>query len=140
MKKLTFKKFKPNSKNGKLILSSFWGLSVCILMCFLGAFIFYICDLDFADAFVFSIMVYVISSFVCGYIAGRKLKENGILSGAAGGFLFFLMCLVISLFVDLKFTADIFYKLGICLTSGAIGGIAGVNKRNRKKIKPRKAG
>lgn len=137
-KKIFSNRLKADSKEGKILLSALNGFALCIFLCFIGAFIFFIGDIDFDNAFMFSILAYVMSSFLCGYLTGRNLKEKGMLLGALSGFCFFIMCLIISVFMGPHFDIDTLYKLIISLVSGAIGGICGVNKRNKKKLKPRK--
>ena len=137
-KKIFSNSIKADSKEGRILISALNGFIMCLLLCFIGAFIFYIGDMDFDNAFIFSIFTYVASSFFCGYSAGRKLKEKGMLFGALSSCCFFLMCLIISLCMGPHFDLDTLYKFIISLISGAIGGICGVNKRNKKKLKPRK--
>lgn len=139
MKKRAFSgAVKTDSKEAKLLISALKGFGICLFLCFIGGFFFFICDMDFENAFIFSIFTYVISSFYCGYSAGRKIKENGIMFGALSGCCFFLMCLLIALCMQPHFNLDTLYKFIISIISGAIGGVLGVNKRNKKKLKPRK--
>lgn len=73
-----------------------------------------------------------LSCFIGGFISGRIIKKSGILVGAATGFILFFIQLVTSLIVgELSPSILIFIKAGALILSGAIGGIFGVNKKEK---------
>lgn len=78
----------------------------------------------------------VISAFAGGYIAARIKKEKGIVCGAAVGFILYLIVLtgaMINGFDEITFRTVI--SFGVLLIFGALGGIKGVNRKTRIKIK-----
>lgn len=78
----------------------------------------------------------VICAFVGGYIAARIKKEKGIVCGAiVGGILFILVLTggMISGFEEITYRTIL--SFGILLIFGALGGIKGVNRKTRIKIK-----
>ena len=78
----------------------------------------------------------VICAFVGGYIAARIKKEKGSVCGAiVGGILFILVLTggMISGFEEITYRTIL--SFGILLIFGALGGIKGVNRKTRIKIK-----
>ena len=78
----------------------------------------------------------VICAFVGGYISARIKKEKGIVCGAiVGGILFILVLTggMISGFEEITYRTIL--SFGILLIFGALGGIKGVNRKTRIKIK-----
>ena len=78
----------------------------------------------------------VICAFVGGYIVARIKKEKGIVCGAiVGGILFILVLTggMISGFEEITYRTVL--SFGILLIFGALGGIKGVNRKTRIKIK-----
>lgn len=78
----------------------------------------------------------VISAFMGGYIAARINKEKGMVCGAIVGGILFICVLaggLISGCQEVTFRTAI--SLGVLLIFGALGGIKGVNRKARIKIK-----
>ena len=78
----------------------------------------------------------VICAFVGGYVAEKIKKEKGIVCGAiVGGILFILVLTggMISGFEEVTYRTVL--SFGILLIFGALGGIKGVNRKTRIKIK-----
>lgn len=78
----------------------------------------------------------VISAFIGGYIAARINKEKGMVCGAVVGGILFIAVLaggLISGCEEVTFRTAI--SLGVLLIFGALGGIKGVNRKARIKIK-----
>lgn len=73
-----------------------------------------------------------LSSFIGGFIAGRLVKKSGLLTGAVTGFILLFVQLLISLISgELAPSLMIIIKAAALILSGAIGGIVGVNKKEK---------
>lgn len=78
----------------------------------------------------------VTSAFTGGYIAARIKREKGMICGAIVGGMLFIGVLIGSLICgceEITFRTAI--SLGVLLIFGALGGIKGVNRKARIKIK-----
>ncbi len=74
-----------------------------------------------------------IGSFAGGYLAGRVSRQNGLLLGAVCGLLLFLCMLGAGVLSGGIIGATTLLRLLLPLTAGALGGIAAVNKRRRRR-------
>ena len=137
-KKIFDKKIKMDSTGGKMFTSVLTGLLVGIILSGLTSLMYVKTDIQFENLFSFSIFIYVISALAAGYTAGAKLKENGMVCGGLSGFFLFIICLIISFFMNIAYGLNLVYKMVICILSGAIGGIIEANKKQKKKIKSKK--
>lgn len=82
----------------------------------------------------FAIAASVLGSFSGGYAASRIAKSNGLILGAATGFIFFAIIVLIGLAVYKDFVSVLtLIKMAISVLSGATGGIVGVNTSTRRK-------
>jgi putative membrane protein (TIGR04086 family) len=104
-----------------------FGMSILLLS--LAAAIFTYTNLNdiYLDSFVFGIVM--VSVLIGSTILSRKIKEKGIFYGALFGFIY---CLIIYIFTALMYTGffvsnTLGIYLLICVLSGMIGGIIGVN-------------
>ena len=72
------------------------------------------------------IAVYAVACFASGFYNGRKLKQRRFIWGIAGGILYFLILLVLSLATGQgQWHAGILTAALICLGSGMFGGMIG---------------
>lgn len=72
------------------------------------------------------ICVYIISTFVSGFIIGKITKEKKYFWGFAMGFAYFTILSIISFIVNRSFYQDFNHAiavLGICVGSGMLGGM-----------------
>ncbi|MBQ8001072.1 MAG: TIGR04086 family membrane protein [Ruminococcus sp.] len=77
-----------------------------------------------------------ISAFVCGYITARVTKANGLLWGAVSGVLMFIIVLLAGLISsDGNFTYMTILKFACLTVCGGLGGIKGVNRKEKLHIK-----
>ena len=75
-----------------------------------------------------------VSAFFSGYVAAKRSRERGLLLGTLAGLLLFFLIFVSGLIlVDEPITAATVTKLMIMMISGAIGGVAAVNKKSKIK-------
>ena len=73
-----------------------------------------------------------ISAFVCGFTSSKISKVKGLINGAICGFLFFLIILSAGLIMmDGTLTLFTFLKFIVSLLFGAVGGIIGLNKKEK---------
>ncbi len=82
------------------------------------------------------IVLCVISAFFSGYVTSRITKVNGLMWGALSGVIMFIIVLLSGLICgDGNFTYITLVKLFALALSGALGGIKGVNKKEKIHIK-----
>lgn len=67
--------------------------------------------------------------FASAYVLGRLKQRHGIKQGVLCGSALFLLCLVGSIIFGEVTAAGFFGRLTLCTLAGAIGGVAGVNRR-----------
>lgn len=65
--------------------------------------------------------------FVSGLFTGGGKGKNGFFWGAVGGAIIFMLCCTASLIIGSADGTMVVPKLLVCLISGCIGGIVGVN-------------
>lgn len=127
-----------NKKSVRAIISgSVIALVLIILM-------FVICSFAILNmtSFPHKLIVYIIcgilaiGGFAGGYITGRINKSSGILYGVTTGIVIFFIVFLAGLSSVLSgFTLFTILKLAILVISSAIGGILGVNKKEKLHIK-----
>jgi len=84
----------------------------------------------------FGIGASVVSVFLCAYICSRIIKHNGLVWGLVSGLIFFLIEFISGLCVnDSQISYITFIKLALFSLAGCLGGIKGVNKKEKLKIK-----
>ena len=76
-----------------------------------------------------------IAVFLGGFLSSLSMREKGILFGIASGLLFALCTALVSVFAfQNDFGIGSAGKLAALLISGSIGGILGVNRKNKVKF------
>lgn len=82
------------------------------------------------------IVMLAIGGFTGGYISARSFKANGLLMGAGVGLLLFIILAAgKACTTDSGLSTHFIYKACALIGGGALGGIIGVNKKERIKIK-----
>ncbi|MBR1779033.1 MAG: TIGR04086 family membrane protein [Clostridia bacterium] len=77
-----------------------------------------------------------VGAFIAGYVALRIYKEKGLYIGAtAGGFVFVIFTLAGSIASGENLTQVTFIKLVVLIFLGALGGVIGANKKDRRIFK-----
>ncbi|MEG0895510.1 MAG: TIGR04086 family membrane protein [Oscillospiraceae bacterium] len=111
----------------KLLVSSLIGLLLVPLIMLIFAFI--ASNTDFAIYNISVIVCMGISSLISGIVAGRIIKQKGILCGFTCGiiisFLFLIFKLAFAGYEEIWLTA---IKILVILLFGSFGGVLGVNK------------
>lgn len=126
---------KPQMNNLKTVIAktltgSLAGLVLFFLLTAISSAILWKTDAD-SEIYKYIILaVGGVSALVCGFIAVRPVRKNGIVFGALSVLPFFLITIVISMLIS-KSGVGLFgwILLGIQLVLSAIGGIIAVNKR-----------
>jgi putative membrane protein (TIGR04086 family) len=73
-----------------------------------------------------------LSSFVAGFTCSKITKVKGLYSGMICGFIFFLIIFCAGMTIlDSDFSVFTFIKLIACIVCGAVGGIIGLNKKEK---------
>lgn len=80
-------------------------------------------------------VVTYLSVGICGFRAARKAGRNGLLSGAVSGIVYSAVLYIIAciVFGKIGFSASSAATFGLCLMSGAIGGLVGINTRPKRR-------
>lgn len=74
-----------------------------------------------------------LGAFISGYITARIIKSNGLFWGMIAGFVMFSVVFIAGLMISNgEFSTLVLVKLTLMLLMGAIGGIAGVNKKSKR--------
>lgn len=72
------------------------------------------------------------STFIGSFVASKIIGENGLINGFICGFAFFVLILISGMIMmDNTFSLYTFFKLISSLLFGIIGGIIGVNKKEK---------
>lgn len=111
-------------------------ISIIILFLIVG---FAVTKLDSYPASIIDYVILgilIIGGFIAGNVTGRIYKSSGILYGAVTGIVLFLIILLAGI-SSIANGATLFtlYKLAILVVSSALGGILGVNKKDKIHIK-----
>ncbi len=114
----------------KALIGSAVGLAGFFVLTLLGSFILWKKDSD-TEIFKYIMLVFgALSGFVCGFVAVRPIRKNGIAVGALSALPPYLIIMLVSVLVAKSGIGLIGWILfGVMLLFSAIGGIVAVNKR-----------
>ena len=80
-----------------------------------------------------TMFIIALSTFISGYVSARILKNNGLFWGMIAGFMMFSVVFIAGLMTfGGEISTLVLVKLTLMLLMGAIGGIAGVNKKTKR--------
>ncbi len=134
-------KLKPKSKKSRAentAVSTFINVQIFSVICYITVFLIFsfialIADLPQKYDYYFSLFIFLICSFVTGFYAGNKIRQNGLLTGIIYSLPINTLTLLISLiFADFKVNASILITIALLVISSAAGGVLAVNKRHRR--------
>lgn len=109
------------------------GISLLISSALFSLITYYLdLDIEILKRFTYIIVVFV--SFISSFFVTKKVKNNGILVGIISQVPLFIY-LLITVIVSKGSFADFGFKFLLILIFGAIGGILGVNKKVKFKVK-----
>ncbi len=78
-----------------------------------------------------------VGGYTGGFVAARINKSNGLLLGVLSGLAILLVIITVSLCTEnVSITYILFLKAVSIFLSGAVGGVKGVNRKEKLKIKP----
>lgn len=103
---------------------------VCIL-----AFAFIITKIDVTDKIVsvLSSAALCVGAYAGGFISAKRRRKNGLFMGVLCGlFMFFVILIISTFFVQTISGFSPSLKLILTLVFGAVGGIVGVNSKNSR--------
>lgn len=119
------------SQRNKTILKSFAKstmLSALLILIFSGSMLW----VDIPDGLLtlIAVLIIVFNCYLSAYISTQHDRNNGIVQGLKCGIINFIMILLVSLILgNFSFGNAFAPKLILCIFSGAIGGIVGVNTK-----------
>ena len=96
------------------------------LLLLLLAFLAYKVNLSEQGSRIGILVIYVLSSFVAGFITGKKSKKRKFLFGAMMGICYFVVLLLLSLGIHDKVAPGAFAKWSaglLCMGGGMLGGM-----------------
>lgn len=136
MKKIKPKSRKTRSDNSTV--STFINVQIFSLITYIVVFLIFsfvalAADLSRKYDYLFSVIIFVICSFLTGFYAGNKQRQNGLLTGVVYSLPMNTLTLLISLiFSDFNADYSIIITALLLVVSSAVGGILAVNKRHRR--------
>ena len=102
-------------------------------MLFSGVFLIFGISRAYSKAF--STIAVAIGAMVSAYYSSRKIGKKGYLTGLLNGLVFFTVVTFIALIINKGgLTSNTLFRFIIVFLSSLIGGIAGVNKKQKKYI------
>lgn len=125
-----------NIKTSRLfctLSSSFVGVLVIIFCLLLFSYIMTKVDAPDAVVSVMSVFALCIGSFVGAYVASKRRRQNGMITGIITGIVIYVAIIILGIIIiKTSFGFGFFSKLIIALICGAIGGVTGVNSRQKR--------
>ena len=90
-------------------------------------------DLPRKYEYIYSLIMFAVSSFSVGFYSGLKLRQDGLVSGVIYSLPLNIIIILISLIIN-EFTVgmSLIITSAVLLLSAGIGGILAVNKRLRR--------
>ncbi|MCQ2388046.1 MAG: TIGR04086 family membrane protein [Clostridia bacterium] len=124
---------KENKKT--FLLSFLLGLTGFFVFALLFAAVLYFLGLDRAYAAVFATLSISAGAFISSYYSALKIKGKGYLIGVLTGAVYFVAVSILSALLSKGFVGtNTLFHLIIIVLSAAVGGITGVNKKEKKII------
>lgn len=121
-----------NSYLNTFIRVQIFSVIIYVTVFLIGAFIALSADLSTKFDYLFSLVLFLISSLLTGFFAGFKLRENGLVVGILYSLPMNAVVVLLSLiFCDFAVGINFVITVVSLLIAGGIGGILAVNKRLR---------
>ena len=119
-----------------LALGVLAGYISSILLMLVFSILMTVVDISTGAVKIISLVILVISSFICGFFASKKLQVKAIIVGFSSGISYYLTLAVISAIITGGgFTKMFFVKLALAVVFSIIGGIVGTLKKSQGDIK-----
>ena len=96
------------------------------ILLLLLALLLYKVDLDRGKVAAGIILIYILSSFIGGFIAGKSLKNRKFLWGMGIGCTYFVVLVIVSMLVNKSIQSDIMHiatTFVMCVGGGMLGGM-----------------
>ena len=132
--------FKGLKENNDKLVSIFIkgiviGIIVNLLLLLVFAAVILLADIDRAFAQPFSSIALGVGGFVAAFYSAKKIGGKGYLVGLIIGLLSFITVTLIGLIINKNgLTQASLFRFAISFLSSVIGGIIGVNKKNKSYI------
>ncbi len=110
------------------------GAAVCLVLLLGIAAVMVLSGIGNTYASPLSSVAAAVGAGIGGYFAARRNKSKGLICGALVAVIMFLVFSVIGAVLGSSITLMSLIRFVILLLSGVIGGILGVNKRDKRKI------
>ena len=126
-----------NREGGRIFLGGFLvAIMTALFFMMLFAWIMTVKDLPATAVVIFAYAILISSSLLGGWSASRIAKEQGMkVGGIIGGSVFMLIFLLGVITKGFTGDINIITKAIVSILSGMIGGIIGVNRANKRKMK-----
>lgn len=109
------------------------GAAAMFLMCLVAAVIQLFSDISDSTAQFVSIAIIALSVYFSAYFSTQLKRSKGLLQGLICGIAAFLILLIVSVLSgNLSFGDMALKKAAVCIISGAVGGIRGINTKKTK--------
>ena len=118
------------------IIGFITAMMVFLFFMMIGAWIMTVKDLSETAITILSYFIISLSSFIGSWTASRISKINGLKIGGTIGLGIFLVIFLIRTFVDgFSMNGWIVVKFILCTVPGMLGGIVGVNRADKRKLR-----
>ena len=117
-----------------VLIGALAAAGIIVLIMRVAAAIMVLLDVNIMYATPISSVCAAIGTFCGGYFAARKNKSTGVIHGLLVAIIIYLLVSVVALILDSNFTVMSLIHLAVIVLSGCIGGIMGVNKRDKRRI------
>lgn len=103
------------------------GMAASIIVLILCSAAVYILQLPVELSGIFGAFSLTLGCFAAGFVLGRQKRRQGLKQGILCGAALFIICLTGSIIFGSVTMGGFFGRLVLCLCSGMIGGVIGVN-------------
>lgn len=113
--------------------SSFLGIAVILVILLIFSVVMTKVDVPDSIMSVFTVLALCSGCFTGSYVASRRHRHNGLATGIITGIItYFLILLIGIIFSKSSLHLGLFSKLIIAVVCGGLGGIVGVNSRQKR--------
>lgn len=114
-------------------ISTGFGIAVSAVLLFLCSFLMSAIDIPQSAIEPMAILCACMGAFISGYMCSRINKEKGFFMGLVCGFIIFTLTFLSGILImPIELTPLILVKLFALLVSAGIGGMIGVNKKEKR--------
>lgn len=124
---------KVNKKNA-YTLGGVLGVLTSVLFMVIFALILLFFDIDRTYAKPFATISIAMGSYIASRVSAKKIGDRGYIIGLIIGAVVFLVITALSLILGNSLSVNTIFHFIIIMLSSLVGGIAGVNKKQKKYI------